>query len=516
VEVVMSRIGKIFLSFSGLSFIVMMVLRLIVGGWSNYMFVFLGMFLLFFILSIVKDFVLYKELFFLRTTKHGINFGFMVILVLIGIGAVNYVAYVQNKKIDVTEEKMNSLSDQTSEILKKLDSDLEILGFFKAGSEQDDREKFQFTDLTNLFKNENNKIKVFTHDPLKRPDLAKKYNVETSGEVVISYKGKQNTTSDLTEEALTNAIIKITRSKNKIIYLLKGHGERDPASEDREGASRFKKALEDASYEVRTLSLVETKTVPQDADVVAILGGNQPLLDFEAESLKSYAGRGGRLFVGADPGSNHNLGALLKNFGVEFKNNYVLDQIGQLVGFSAAVAIGMSYSKTSEITKKFGEQMTAFQLASQLSKASDAPAEFKVEELVMSSPASFAKKEIAGQVRQQDTDAKGPLPVAMSVSGTLAGKDQKEPKEFSVVAFGDSDFVTNQMLHMQLNRDLAVNSFAFLAKDAELVSIRPKQAKGTTLQMTQNTAKAAFWGFSLLPLFMLALSVFLWNRRRGA
>ncbi|HEX4924371.1 MAG TPA: hypothetical protein VFV50_09800, partial [Bdellovibrionales bacterium] len=121
------------------------------------------------------------------------------------------------------------------------------------------------------------------------------------------------------------------------------------------------------------------------------------------------------------------------------------------------------------------------------------------------------------QVRPSESDPKGPLTVAMSVNGTIQHKDNKEPKEFSLVAVGDSDFLTNNMLHMQLNRDLAVNSFAFLAKDADLVSIRPKVAKGTTLQMEQSTARAAFWGiFVPAPILMLILSVIMWLRRRGA
>lgn len=510
----MSRIGKILFVFAGLSFVILMVVRLVLGEWNDYLYIFLAMFLLFSIGGIFKDLRFFKEIFLMRTTKHGLNFGVTVIMVVVAIGAINYIAYVQNKKIDVTEEKLNSLSDQTVSILKGLDDDLEIIGFFKAGSEEDDREKFQFTDITNLYKNETNKLKVSQFDPLKRPDLQTKFKIETSGEIVLSYKGKQNTIQQLTEETLTNAIIKITRTKNKIVYLLKGHGERDSGSEEREGVSRFKKALEDTSYEVKPFSLIETKTVPADADVVAIVGGNQPLLDFEVEAIKDYASKGGKLFIAADPGQNHNLGALLKTFGVDFKNNYVIDQIGQLVGFSAAVAIGMNYSKTSEITKKFGEAMTAFQLASQLSKMPDVPPDFQIDELVSSSPASFAKKEISREVKTSAEDPKGPLPVAMTVVGKLAGKG--EPKEFSLVAVGDSDFLTNQMLQMQLNRDLAVNSFAFLAKDAELVSIRPKQPKGTTLQMEQSTARATVWGFFGIPVLMLILSVAMWTRRRGA
>lgn len=513
----MSRTGKIFLAFAGLSIVILMAIRLLIGEWNDYLYILLGVFLLFVAANVVKEFRLYKELFFLRTTKHGLNFGAMVLMVLVAIGAVNYIAYVQNKKVDVTEEKLNSLSDQTVQILKKLDGELELLGFFKAGSNEDNREKFMFMDITNLYKAENNAIKVSVYDPLKRPDLAQQYKVETSGEIVINYKGKQTTLQEISEEALTNAVIKVTRSKNKIVYFLKGHNERDLASEEREGVSRFKKALEDASYEVKPLSLVETKTVPEDADVVAVIGATNPLLDFEADALKAYASKGGRLFIAVDPGQNHNMAGFLKDFGVDFKNNYVLDQVGQLVGMSAAVAIGTGYSRTSEITKKFGEAMTAFHLASQVARIEQAPADFKTDDLVQSSPASFAKKELANQVRPSENDPKGPLTVALSVTGTLPHKDNKQPKEFSLVAVGDSDFLTNQMLHMQLNRDLAVNSFAFLAKDADLVSIRPKVAKGTTLQMEQSTAQAAFWGiFVPAPLLMLVLSVIMWLRRRGA
>ncbi|MEQ1879258.1 MAG: Gldg family protein, partial [Bdellovibrionia bacterium] len=241
----MSRISTFFFGFSGLSFAIMMAIRLILGEWQNYLFILLAISFGFAIAAILKDIRFFKDLFFMRTTKHGLNFGVTVILALVALGAVNYVAYVQNKKYDVTEEKMNSLSDQTIGILKNLDDDLEIIGFFKGGSEEDERERFEFIDVTNLYRNESGKVKISHFDPLKRPDLQTKYKIETSGEIVLSYKGKQNTLQQLTEESLTNAIIKITRTRYKNVYFLKGHGERDSGSEEREGISRFRKALED-------------------------------------------------------------------------------------------------------------------------------------------------------------------------------------------------------------------------------------------------------------------------------
>lgn len=477
----------------------------------------LGGFILLVIATVAVDFAFFKEFFGLRTTRHGMNMGTLILLVLAVLIGVNFVAFNRNKKWDLTEEGLNSLSPQTIKIIKDLKSEVKFLGFFVENSEQETRKKMTFQSIAKMFSDESDKIKIETWDPQKRPDLAKMYGVEFSGTVVLLLNGKQHTVTEASEETLVNGLVKLTREKNKILYFLAGHGEVDLANSEGPGGSTLKKALEDASYEVKSLNLVEQPTFPEDADAIIVLGPKRALLDGEEKMILDYIKKGGKALFAGDPGEKHNLAKMMTPFGITFDNNYIIDQMGQLIGASAAMAIGIIYSSSSDITKDFGKNMSGFQLASSLSKVQQVNNTFAYDEIVKSSPASFSKNQIGSQVRfDEKTDKKGPFAIGYKVSGTWPG-EEKDKKEFSALFYGDSDFFTNQLLNFQLNRDLALNSISFLAKDTEMISVRPKQMKGTTLTMTDNQSKMLFWAFFVpFPFFFLLIGFFFWFARRHA
>lgn len=522
----MTKLGKVLLILSGLI--------LIVGGLAKFLipdnrlaWIPIILSLVLFLIEVGVDFRLYKEFFGLKTTKHGMNMGIMILLVFVLLVAVNFVAVKKNIKWDLTTEKINSLSDQTVKLLKSLDQDLRIYGFFREDSEDEMRAKMEVKHIVDMLQDESSKIKFESINAIKRPDLVKEYNVTESPVIVFKYKDKTTSVTELTEEALANAIVKVTRERNKTIYYLSGHGEVDLEDiKETKGAGLFKKALQDSSYDVLKLSLLEKPQVPETADVVMILGPKQALLEPELKALEDFAARGGNLFIAADPGQRHNLGKWLTKFGVTFDNNYIIDQVGQLVGQSAIVAIGMQYSATSEITKPFQNQITAFELASSLTRDPKASAGLQFDELVKSSPASFSKMQLSGKVNfDEGVDKKGPLTVAMSVTGQFKSQvaqakenvESDKAKTFSLVVFGDSDFLSNRLIQVQLNRDLALNAASFLAKDDELISIKPKQLATTKITMTQTQANLLIFGLYMpIPLLVLVTAGVIWFRRRGA
>jgi len=513
----MSQLGKVLFGLAAVSFLALMIARAVIGHWHLGLWVPLVLIGLFIGGGVLKDFQFYVDIFGMRTTKHGMNLGVMVLIVFIILVAVNYIAKVQNIKWDVTEEKLNSIADSSKKILDKLDADLEFIAFFR-NTREEEMNKMRFKRQIGLYTDESSRIKVKDVDPLKRPDLTKKYGIERSGKVILVYKGKENSIDEFTEEKITNAIIKISRDKNKVIYFLTGHNERNPNSdiEDPEGASVLKKTLEDSSYEVKELSLIEKKTVPEDADVIALLGPKLPLLPFEVSAIENFARRGGKLFLAGDPGEKHNLGTLMKTFGVNYGGDYIIDQVGQMLGASAAMAIGVKYSDTNEITKDFSRAMTGFHLASSLKEVSDMPMGITVTDIVTSSPSSFSVMKIANKI-DSSKHPKGQKSLVMVAEGKLKENDQvKTVKEFTAVVSGDSDFFSNQLFGFQLNRDLVMNVFAFLARDTELVSIRPKQPKGTSLRMEAGEARILIYGFYLsIPFLLFILGGFIWFRRRG-
>lgn len=517
----MSKLGQILL-FLGLVFLVLWFIsfRALAGGQMPFVWVLLGLAVACIMGAVFKDIRFFIELSGQRTTKHGLNLGVLVIIVAALVVGVNFVGYRHVKKFDYTKEKLNSLSDQTKNILKTLDSDLVVRGFFAENQQQGMADAAKFKELTELYSSNSSKIKVTKVDLIKRPDQAKTHEVNASGTIIIEYKGKKNKFEDFSEQGFTNAIIKITRDKNKVIYFITGHGERDFESGDVAGAQNFKKYLTDSSYEVKPLSFLEKSQIPDDAALVIIAGPKQAYFDNEIKALNDYLYKGGKLLLALDPGTKTNLGTLVRSWGLEFKNNYILDQLGQLVGAGGATAVGINYSPSNEITKNFKQDMTVFHLASQLKVTQTKPVGITIEEIVKSSPASFSKAEIReGAVKfEEGKDEKGPLTIVAAVTGKLnedAGKGA--PQEFQALVVGDSDFLSNQLIDAQLNHDLALNSIAYLAKDKELLSIRPKESQGTMITISQTQSTLLYYGLVFVfPILIFVTGGSFWYRRRTA
>src|ERR1700750_1683423 len=71
------------------------------------------------------------KLFSRRQARYGTLAGVSVLVVLAILVAINYIGAKQNKRWDLTSNKQFSLSDQTRNVLAKLDAPLQILVFAK-------------------------------------------------------------------------------------------------------------------------------------------------------------------------------------------------------------------------------------------------------------------------------------------------------------------------------------------------------------------------------------------------
>ena len=92
-----------------------------------------------------------------------------------------------------------------------------------------------------------------------------------------------------------------------------------------------------------------------------------------------------------------------------------------------------------------------------------------VEKLFETSDNSFATQNLkSAEIKQSASDKKGPL--ILGAAGTYNGEGTKG--QFVVV--GSSSWIANSFLRFNGNRDLFLNSIAWLSADEDLISIRPK------------------------------------------
>ena len=99
-------------------------------------------------------------------------------------------------------------------------------------------------------------------DPDKRPTIARQNQIQQYGTIVFNYKGRTERVTappeqDITEQAITNAIIKVVSGQQRKVYFVQGHGERDTASTERDGYSAIAEALGRENYMVEKLVLAQ-------------------------------------------------------------------------------------------------------------------------------------------------------------------------------------------------------------------------------------------------------------------
>ncbi len=503
----MSKIAKICLALSLLFFIAAGVTRFIMSNMGPGVYAPLALGVLSLVAVFVIDHKFYYHFFALKTTKHGLNMGWLIVMALVTVFIANFLAVRYEKKWDVTKEGLNSLSEQSTKVLSSLKSDVNfILLYSKA--DQADAIKKRVADVIQLYHEKSSKVKFESYSALSRPDLAQKYEFK-SGEMALfaEHENKHLKVDNVSEEGITKILIKLTRDQanRKTIYFTIGHGERELEGEKPDSASSFKADLE-ITYNVKTLKLLEAD-IPAEAAALVILGPTQMFLPAEISKLKAYAKAGGHFFLAADPGEKNNIQDIDKMFGVDFHNDYILDSRVQAGRVGPIIALGSVHSKTSDITKSVADQL--FLLASSLSKSADAPAEFKFEDLVSTNEST---KAVAKLEQNPKFLSSGPHVIMMRSSGRIDGAE----KEFNAIVVGDTDFATNQLYSQYGDKDILMNSISSLAKDDDLISIHAKTPKATKIELVGNYKNFLALFLLLAPIAMIISSGVIWWRRRTA
>jgi ABC-type uncharacterized transport system involved in gliding motility auxiliary subunit len=218
-----------------------------------------------------------------RSTKYGVSAVFYAILFLAILFFVNFLSARHYHRFDLTESGVYSLSPQTVDMLHRLDKPLEIHAFVEAGSDP------QLRELLDSYRYASDKVSFSIIDPDKQPDLAEKYQVSTVPAIHLQYGDRSNVVNKLTEEELTNGLIRITKGEKKTVYFLEGHGE--PSIDDMtdpKGYGQIKTALDNESYEVKKLVLTEGAALPDDVALLIVGGAERSLLPHEIQALDAY------------------------------------------------------------------------------------------------------------------------------------------------------------------------------------------------------------------------------------
>ena len=406
-----------------------------------------------------------------RQARYGSNTLIMTLAFLGIVIIVNWLAFQNPKKYDLTEDKQHTLAPETIQAMDKLPQAVTAIGFFSSQYPRDTAQTL-FNDLKGSSRG---KFDFQFVDPNADPVMARQYGITGDGKIVLLMGEARETVTYTDENLVTQAMIRLISPQSRVVYFLTGHGEPDLKASDTTSLLRAKESLESKNYAVQALNLAAENSIPVDARAVIIAGATEPLLDQEISLLRTYLRGGGALIVLADPTAFTDEGAardplaeyLHQDWGIALQDTVVID----LTSNQPLSAVSASYSATSPITS----HTTTFTIMPQArSLALDAtpPKDVTLTALILTSNQSWGETNLAQLQSTKEiafdeaTDIAGPLSVA--ASGENAATKAR------IVVFGNSIFARDEGFDAYANGDVFVNAVDWAAQETDLINITPK------------------------------------------
>ncbi|AFH59276.1 GldG family protein [Paenibacillus caseinilyticus] len=432
---------------------------------------------------------------------------------------------VKNLQVDFTKDNKFTLADQTLQTLKALDQDVRIIAF--TSDQTEPIISRQVSDLVQEYKRQNGKITFDEYDLVKNPAVAKNYEVDPAGTLVVE-SGTQKKTIyyyDMFipgqqqgevykfsgEEKLTQALANLNSKEKRKVYFLSGHNEM-PLSQ----MNLWRSGLEGENYEVNELNLLREGKIPDDAEVLFIIGPENDLSDKEAELVKTYLSGKGKLYLALgfnkDMASGwKNLDSIMAQYGIKDQHAVAIEPKQSML--YDPLTIIPEYG-SHEITSKLQQYNLLTMMTLAVSLGSDQPvADFPATPILKTTDKAYGETDLqtlanSSRSANDAKDVKGPLNL-----GYVVEDKDKKPK---AVVLGGSTFFQDSIIQQQGNRDFALNSVGWLQEQKDQVTIRPREGDAPqTAALTQSQGSTIFYGTVLLyPLFFLIIGGLIWWRRR--
>lgn len=500
--------------------VVTFVLYTLQHQWNLYLQISLGLFVIGLAVYVVLDPDEIRKLLTGRQARYGSN-ALIITLAFLGIlVVVNYLAYKNTKRWDLTADQSNTLAKETVDVLKSLPGKVVAKAFFTSDSSVASSKDSAKSLLDQYVYDGNGKFQYQFIDPNKDPVAAQQAGINKDGSIVLFLGDAKQPVSSITETDLTGAMVRLMNPGAHVIYFLTGHGEYAIEGATDQSYTQLANALESKNYKVLALNLLATNQIPDDASVIVIAGPKKPLAEAEVSLLDGYIKKGGSVVVMEDPAFETQFGDspdplaadLATTYGINLGNNVVVDAYGNQAFQNYLFAIGYKYASHA-ITQKLSTMVTGFQSARSVTADSTVGSDYSKTQLILTVDQSWGETDMSSIQNNtvkydQGTDMAGPI--------SLAVVAQNSSTKARLVVFGDSDFATNAYYGFYGNSDIIVNSIDWAAKEENLINLTAK----TTVNRSLVQPKAYTMGLILLgslvilPGIILVSGVGSWIARR--
>ena len=472
----------------------------------------------------------------------------LVVVLVAAFLAINL--FVQTKdlpEIDVTENKIYTLSDASKTAIEKIKQDVKVYIY---GFEEDS----SLISFVKQYANTNSHItyEILTEESnlekVKEFDLTSGYQIvvlETADSSKIidasyefySYDYETGQEVDLTEQCLTNSIIAITAESKPKIYFTTGHQEYSLENE----LGVLATYLKNEAYEATSLDLITAGSIPEDCNLLVIMAPVKDFMESEVNAVLDYINRGGDIIITSDVGNINetypNLTKVYDVYGVTMENKgYIYETDTQKTAANYPNIFSPEMSSSNDITSDIYSENGRIWLiySGRLTFKSDD--ELKAlnvtkEDLLTSSDKALYIKDLSQTAADAANSAEsGKSVIASYITKTITptveaseGVEAKDAVESNAVIMANSSFITDYKVeqlsstypvsYLGNNKDFMLNSISHLTSREDTLKIR-KDMSTSTYEPTQEEHTIVLVIIFAVPIIIILIGIIVWNVRR--
>lgn len=433
----------------------------------------------------------------------------LFVVLLVGLAmAIVWVTKDIKTQWDLTQGRRNTLSQASIDVLKQVTGPVKVTAYATAQDAEGDARKTVETFLGSYQRAKKDFELTFV-DPREQPQKAQAAGVRANGELVVEYNGRSEHLTSLTEQDLTNLLLRLVRSAERQVAYLDGHGERKLDGRANHDLGDLGAQLRVKGFKTASLNLAVAQEVPDNVAVLIIASPRVDLLSGEAIKIKHWIEKGGNLLWLIDTDSLHGLQEIADELGLSLMAGTVIDPDAAGNKLPATFALATGYGP-HRITQN-STMTSVFPYARRIAKSEGSKWSFAplvevarggwLETGPLDNNVAFDAKK----------DVRGPIVVAAALERSIGERKQR------VVVTGSGHFLANQFIGTLGNLDLGVNMLNWLAGDDALITVQPRTRSDLTLELTRSGLALVGFGFLLvLPLALLVAGGVIWWRRRKA
>lgn len=468
----------------------------------------------------------------------------IAILIAIVILINSVIQSLELTPIDCTSNKQYTLTQESKEKVANIKNSINV---YFVGFEEDS----PAISLSKQYNKANENINVEVIDANERTDIASKYNVTNDYSAIIVENGEKSkilysddlytydssyNTIDITEEKITSAILNVTADKIANVYFLTGYSD---YSLDYSGGMYYLSAyLKDEVLNYNSLDMLVSGAIPDDCSTLVITTPTKDFDELTTNEITKYINNGGNiLWLNASYAKVldlPNVNKILALYGINpFDAGYIYetDNNRMALGYASCVVEDLG---NTDIDSKLTKAILLN--ATKINVDTDKLADLGVAEqkIITSANTSYFRSNVSNTSTSTEGDENGTFTIGGIYTKTLSNSteenkedtdtdsDNSNKLESTLVIFGDNNFVSdiqinsqvNPMIFLGNNKDVMLNSIAYLTDQDEDITIRKDYTKVSSFTATEGQKQMIMRIVFIVPIAIILLGFIIWQVRR--